>query len=172
MNESVFPNTNQTRIDWIDSVKGILILLVVFGHLTAGSTGSEVLRITRYLIYSFHMPMFILITGLFSKKKQSFWKIVSAYIVPYIIFDSIYVVWCMIIGKETDIPLLIPTYLYWYILCIAIQKMLLQKIHRKYILAIIVIAIQIITLFVTEDIWRVLSIGRVDCCSRYSTWVI
>lgn len=30
---------DKKRLEWIDSIKGIFILLVVFGHLTAGVGG-------------------------------------------------------------------------------------------------------------------------------------
>lgn len=107
------------------------------------------------------MPMFILITGLFSKKEQSVNKIISLYILPYIIFDLIYVIWCLLLGKNANVGLLIPTYVYWYILCIAIQKLIVWKISNKYIILLCIIFIQIGTLFVPEDTWRILSIGRV-----------
>ncbi len=44
----------------IDFLKGLLILLVIAGHLLNGSIRSS---LPRYLIYSFHMPLFIALTG-------------------------------------------------------------------------------------------------------------
>ena len=44
----------------IDFLKGMLILLVIVGHLLNGSIRSS---LPRYLIYSFHMPLFIALTG-------------------------------------------------------------------------------------------------------------
>ena len=105
--------------------------------------------------------MFILITGIFSKKNQDIKRILSGYIVPYAIFDSIYVLWCLVVGKESYLLIIIPTYVYWYILCIAIQKMMLSYIKFKSVIFLIVLGIQIGTIFVSEEIWRVLSIGRV-----------
>ena len=137
-------------------------MLVVFGHLTAGGDLSlKSIKITRYLIYSFDMPMFIFMTGLFSKKKQGIKRILSAYIIPYIIFDSIYVLWCMVVGKEANLLILIPTFVYWYILCIALQKLMISCIRWKPVIFIIVLVIQVGTLFVSETVWRFLSIGRV-----------
>lgn len=152
------------RLDWIDSIKGVFILLVVFGHLTAGAgrvISLKSIEISHYLIYSYHMPMFILITGLFSKKEQKFLRIVATYIIPYIIFDLAYVLWCLVLGKEANLNILIPTYVYWYILCIAIQKLFISKIKSKTILASIIVFVQVWALFVPEKVWRILSIGRV-----------
>lgn len=46
-----------------DTIKGLLIILVVFGH-CGTAVGNNLLSV----IYSFHMPLFILVSGFFSKK--------------------------------------------------------------------------------------------------------
>ena len=51
----------------IDSVKGVL--LVVVGHILKGSLDEN---LARYIIYSFHMPLFIALAGyLFNSHKFS-----------------------------------------------------------------------------------------------------
>lgn len=57
------------RVDWIDTAKGIAILLVVVGHV-GGYTGKysipEYQRWIDYavwLIYTFHMPLFFCLSG-------------------------------------------------------------------------------------------------------------
>ena len=42
---------NENRLDWIDMVKGLGIILMVIGH-----TGAPDLLVK--VIYGFHMPMF------------------------------------------------------------------------------------------------------------------
>ena len=44
----------------IDVVKGMLILLVIAGHLVPGSLTDS---LARHLIYGFHMPLFIGLAG-------------------------------------------------------------------------------------------------------------
>ena len=59
---------NIKRIEWIDIAKGIAILLVIFGH----SVDNWAIR---GLIYSFHMPLFFVlscVTYKFSNDKNSF----------------------------------------------------------------------------------------------------
>ena len=50
-------NTIKERIKWVDCAKGIAILLVILGHTyNVDSLGRE-------LIYSFHIPMFFILSG-------------------------------------------------------------------------------------------------------------
>ena len=44
------------RVDYLDYAKGIAIILVVLGHIFSGG------NIKTY-IYSFHMPLFFIISG-------------------------------------------------------------------------------------------------------------
>lgn len=55
------------RLNNIDFIKGLLIILVFFGHILHGSVEES---IWRSIIYSFHMPLFIGISGyLFNANK-------------------------------------------------------------------------------------------------------
>ncbi len=51
------------RIDWIDCAKGIGMLLVVFGH-TVRVPGSDAEQLVRGAIFSFHMPLFFILSGM------------------------------------------------------------------------------------------------------------
>lgn len=63
------------RIQWIDSLKGFAMSLVILGHITQKyykfdlyPTSTNEIGIIYQLIYSFHMPLFMMISGyLFSK---------------------------------------------------------------------------------------------------------
>ena len=50
-------HSKQNRIPWVDAAKGLAILLVIVGHTVP--TGS----FTRNIIFSFHIPLFFLLTG-------------------------------------------------------------------------------------------------------------
>lgn len=52
------------RIAYIDLVKGIGILCVLFGHLIPND------GIVKPAIYSFHMPLFFILTGILLKKES------------------------------------------------------------------------------------------------------
>jgi fucose 4-O-acetylase-like acetyltransferase len=62
---------NNPRASWIDCVKGIGILLVVYAHLLSSAyhAGLDIperfFRLSDSIIYSFHMPLFFFVSGLF-----------------------------------------------------------------------------------------------------------
>lgn len=78
----------------LDFIKGILIILVILGHVLKGKINET---LSRYFIYSFHMPMFIIISGFlfnytnFLKKRKIFINdFIKRIFIPYIIANIIY----------------------------------------------------------------------------------
>ncbi len=89
-----------TRTDWVDSAKAIGIVLVVYGHVARGLYGSglyqpeEVFHLIDSLVYSFHMPLFFFLSGLFfssslSKRggKKLLFNKIDTIVYPYIIWS-------------------------------------------------------------------------------------
>jgi uncharacterized membrane protein YcfT len=70
----IAPAGTKRRLAWVDCAKGIGILLVVFGHVWRGLHGAgivipeETYQFTDRLIYSFHMPLFFFLSGLFIER--------------------------------------------------------------------------------------------------------
>ncbi|EKF6806079.1 acyltransferase family protein [Vibrio parahaemolyticus] len=64
-------NSRKEKIDWIYTAKGIGIILVVFGHMQRGiyrssiELGYDSYYLLDAFIYSFHMPLFFLLSGIF-----------------------------------------------------------------------------------------------------------
>lgn len=58
------------RDPYLDIVKGMLILFVVFGHMLESGYGAMGNTLYHF-IYSFHMPLFIFISGYLTKSVQS-----------------------------------------------------------------------------------------------------
>lgn len=78
----------------IDYLKGILILLVFLGHLVVGKMEENMLR---HFIYSFHMPVFVGISGylfnftfLNNSPKQFIKKLFERILIPYIFANIFY----------------------------------------------------------------------------------
>lgn len=57
------------RLDWPDAVRGVGIVLVVYGHAARGVNlaglfdDEQIFKTTDYLIYMFHMPLFFIVSG-------------------------------------------------------------------------------------------------------------
>lgn len=70
-------NNYSGRIEWIDYAKGLAIIFVVYGHVLIGIYNSKFnINSTLYIytikfIYSFHMPVFFFLSGIFAIKSCS-----------------------------------------------------------------------------------------------------
>lgn len=81
----------QPRYGFIDSAKGIGILLVVFAHVIAShNVGVRV----EEVITSFHMPLFFVLSGMFFSRKGTFKQFIinkiNRLIVPFAFFFAFY----------------------------------------------------------------------------------
>ena len=85
---------------FFDNLKAVLIFLVVLGHFLLPIHGKSVLVIIKRLIYVFHMPLFVFVSGYFSKKiykdgQYNFKKIlflIKAYIIFVVAIQAVYAV--------------------------------------------------------------------------------
>ena len=100
----------KNRLDYIDAVKGIGILLVVLGHNLQG-----VPSVTSW-IYSFHMPLFFIVTGYLEAHKrahETIEKPISEYICgkaltllwPYLTFSILNLIWLVVFQLAMGVQL-------------------------------------------------------------------
>lgn len=74
------------RIYWIDTTKGILIILMVLGHIFSEG-------IVRDFIYTFHMPAFLIISGMFLHRsidrewKSILWSKIYTIFIQMVFFE-------------------------------------------------------------------------------------
>lgn len=109
-------NHFEKRLDYMDVVKGIGILLVVLGHNLQG-----IPALTSW-IYSFHMPLFFIVTGYLEAHKQAHGvahKPIGSYIRrkaasllwPYMTFSIVNLVWLLVfrlvMGVQPEAPFLV-----------------------------------------------------------------
>ena len=132
--------TQQRDISF-DILKGILILLVIVGHAIADTyvQGVEWQHVTFDFIYTFHMPLFIMVSGYFahSMAKRSFGEVVHSrakrIMLPWFIWSTVLVVIYYSSTKFQNDPLIglgaNAKELYrmyteiWYLVCIFILSM-------------------------------------------------
>lgn len=165
------------RIEWIDIMKGIAMMMVISGHVFAPFG-------LRYVIYSCHIPIFFIISGYFLKTDGSFTvffkTLAKSYIVPYIITAVIILVVNLIqsdaIGMSTvyewlvkafwGIPNTKDTILYWGISQIGpiwfLQALFVSELYvfilnryiKKYKIRIVVFAVSAFVCVIASNyIW-------------------
>lgn len=74
MSENSLPSAPAAgaRLRWIDTARGIGIILVVYAHVLRGQVSAKLLAATPIeqlqdaVIYKFHMPLFLMLSGLFA----------------------------------------------------------------------------------------------------------
>jgi fucose 4-O-acetylase-like acetyltransferase len=115
----------------IDNAKVIMILLVVFGHLIEPIiNNSNVLKLAWVSIYSFHMPVFIMLAGMVSHTlftKEKTYKLNSSILVPLLIFTIIYELFDFLtIGEFSHYTYnLQPYWILWFLYSLFIWKLVL-----------------------------------------------
>ena len=116
---------NVNRNGKIDSIKSVLIILMVLGHVLNYSLYGLNQGFHNF-IYSFHMPLFIFISGIYSKtseisklKRQVFFLLLTT-----IVFQFLYL---RNLNLENWIR---PYWILWYIFSLAIWKLILFLFYR------------------------------------------
>jgi fucose 4-O-acetylase-like acetyltransferase len=84
----------QGRDAFFDNVKFLTIVLVVVGHTWAQLDVSKVETTGYLIVYGFHMPLFVFISGYFSRgyarSADKFRGLIPTVIAPYVIFTLLY----------------------------------------------------------------------------------
>ncbi|MGE7115104.1 acyltransferase family protein [Lysinibacillus sp. NPDC047702] len=142
----MFENTN--RIRWIDTAKGLGIIIVILGHAYPPDNWLKI-------IYSFHMPLFFFLSGyLFSVKKyNSLGKFISnksrSLLIPYFIFSILSLIYYattpLFISNEINWPKLFVGFFYsngisgwldynvalWFLTCLFVVEIIFYFILKK-----------------------------------------
>ena len=133
------------RLDWVDTARGIGIILVVYGHalrghVTAGAFDpSWHADVQDAVIYSFHMPLFFFLAGLFARRSLAKGgplflreKMVTL-VYPYFLWSLVSIALAIMAAeavnspKNADAMLTLwttPVYQYWFLYALAICQLL------------------------------------------------
>lgn len=111
----------------LDSLKGSLIILVVLGHMLEPYFDTPVNIILYVMIYSFHMPLFILLSGYFFNPMQEdtkFWRSTLKLLESLIVFWIIGLFVYPIPEDSLNISMLLtPRWSLWYILSLLFWRL-------------------------------------------------
>lgn len=110
---------------WLDNTKFILIFLVVIGHFLGELISNKTIKEIFVFIYIFHMPLFIFITGFFSKNVEKSGKRIINYLIIYVIMQCVII---FIRGQKFTIVKL--CFALWYLQAIIAYNLMLPIISK------------------------------------------
>ncbi len=137
----------KARVAKWDNTKAILIFLVVFGHaITPFISDGEIIRSVFLWITAFHMPLFMFLTGLFSKSfvnapKFNYMKIAS-YVLLYFFMKLTIHLTLGIIRSWGSFKWISEGGVPWYIFVTAVfmtVTYLLKRFNHKKVFAVVVL---------------------------------
>ena len=149
----------KVRLDYLDIAKGLAILLVVIGHVPDAFDAP----LYRVAIYTFHMPLFFIVSGAVTQRHshfekynwKNFWEFVKknffALVVPYLIWALIFQQFnikafpYILYGTRWSLNEAASNTVLWFLPCLFSSRLIVElllwlstkcKIHRKLFAAI------------------------------------
>ena len=127
---------NKERDYFFDNLKAVLIFLVVLGHFLLPIRGDNPLVVVKRLIYVFHMPLFVFISGYFAKKiykngQYNFKKILyllKAYVVFVVAIQIVYAIAGF--EKFTEIDFFSQSGAPWYLFAMIVWYLTIPLVRK------------------------------------------
>lgn len=114
----------KTREFQYDNLRFLLIALVVLGHLLEIAGEFPQKEVLYTLIYSFHMPAFLFLSGMFAKFDRAKWIFGMA--LPYLLLQWAYTAFVEKLGDPwVHVQFSRPYWILWYLFVLAVYTLLL-----------------------------------------------
>jgi fucose 4-O-acetylase-like acetyltransferase len=118
------------RDAFFDNAKYLAIVLVAMGHSWDPlNDDSRVLETLYTVVYVFHMPAFVIISGYFSRsfdmRPDRVRRLITGVVVPYVVFETAYALFQRFAGDDPQhvISLLDPWYLTWFLCALFVWRL-------------------------------------------------
>ncbi|MEU3464451.1 acyltransferase family protein [Streptomyces sp. NPDC006733] len=120
-----------TRDPFLDNAKLLALVLVVCGHLwepLVGHAGERGLRALYLLVYAFHMPAFILISGYLSRsytgRPPQLRRLLSGVLVPYLMWSTLLALFTNYVAdKHAALQPLTPVWITWFLISLFLWRL-------------------------------------------------
>lgn len=117
------------RSSYWDSIKGVLIILVVFAHCLYALQDKHINDLIVDSIYYFHMPAFVFVSGFFSKSERCRSReSILFLLIAYLLFMIPFIFWRTFNGSS--IKLIHPYYSAWYLLALVVWRIIVPYIAK------------------------------------------
>ncbi|MCO5998703.1 acyltransferase family protein [Actinoallomurus rhizosphaericola] len=134
------------RDPFFDNAKFLAIVLVVMGHSIVNLRDVRFAHALYLFVYTFHMPVFIVITGYFSRNFTfsggKARKLITNLGVPYVVFETAYSTYHWAVGHSAfQISLLDPYYLTWFLMALFLWRLstpVWQQIRWPVLVALVI----------------------------------
>ena len=125
---------SKSRILKFDNTKAFLMLIVVFGHGLTPFLGSQGVNWATLWLYSFHMPLFMFVTGYFAGFNRK--NIIFRFGYTYFLFQTLYILFdIFILQKTTDFQYTKPKWILWYLFAMIVYFILFPMFDAERIKA-------------------------------------
>jgi fucose 4-O-acetylase-like acetyltransferase len=120
----------RARDPFLDNAKYLTIVLVAVGHVWAPLTeGSRSTSALYYLLYTFHMPTFIVISGYLSRsfayRPRQLKRLVTGVLIPYLVFQTVLTFFIRWFGTHPDRQFNYqePEFALWFLLALCLWRL-------------------------------------------------
>ena len=166
LNKYRFVYENSKRIAYWDTIQGFLIFLVVMTHYLFAYRGIDPVKSFIELNLSFHMPVFVFVTGYFSKSerargKEALIKLICAYLIfnfALMLFDFP--------RTRSTFRLTTPYYTYWYILAMIAWRIMAERLSKIRFIMFFCVVVALLTGFI-ESINNTFALSRIFAFAPY-----
>ncbi|MFD7461287.1 acyltransferase family protein [Streptomyces sp. NPDC059868] len=124
------PAQAKRRDAFFDNAKYVAIVLVAMGHAWEPlRSGSRAVTALYMVVYAFHMPAFIVISGYFSRgfdaSPGKIKRLITGVAVPYVVFETAYTYFTRWSDGVPDrqVSLLDPLYLTWFLAALLVWRL-------------------------------------------------
>ncbi|MFJ8748548.1 acyltransferase family protein [Streptomyces sp. NPDC102441] len=156
------PAPAKRRDAYFDNVKYLAIVFVAVAHAWEPvMEGSRATRALYMVVYTFHMPAFILVSGYFSRSfnmsAPKVKRLVTGVVVPYVLFETAYSLFKRYAGGEQDasITLLDPFFLTWFLIALFIWRVttpIWQSLRHPLPVALLIAALASVSPGIGDDL--------------------
>ncbi|MFJ3669063.1 acyltransferase family protein [Streptomyces sp. NPDC090106] len=156
------PGRPRQRDAFFDNAKYLAIVLVAMGHAWEPlRSDSRAVTALYTVVYAFHMPAFIIISGYFSRSfdasPEKIKRLITGVVVPYVVFETAYTFFTRWSDGEPDreISLLDPLYLTWFLAALFIWRLttpIWRRVRWPLPIALAVAALATLTPSIGKDL--------------------